>query len=71
MRTAARATLCLAAALKLFAQAANTTAPDREYSLLRENEDWSFLSDSANRDDFWDPPHHGRYGRLAQEDRVL
>jgi hypothetical protein len=55
MRTAARATLCLAAALKLFAQAANTTAPDREYSLLRENEDWSFLSDSANRDDFWDP----------------
>ncbi len=54
MRTAARATLCLAAALRLFAQA-DTTAPGREYSLLRENEDWSFLSNSANRDDFWDP----------------
>src|SRR5580658_1481510 len=54
MRTASRATLCLAAAMKLFAQA-DTTAPDRAYSLLRENEDWSFLSDSSNRDDFWDP----------------
>jgi hypothetical protein len=54
MRTAARATLCLAAALELFAQA-DTRAPTREYSLLRENEDWSFLSDYTNRDDFWDP----------------
>ena len=54
MRTAARATLCLAAAVKLFAQA-NTTVPDRQYSLLRENEDWSFLSNPAIRDDFWDP----------------
>jgi hypothetical protein len=58
MRTAARITLGLVAALKLFAQAATnagTTAPDRDYSLLRENEDWKFLSDSANRDDFLDP----------------
>jgi hypothetical protein len=54
MRKAVQATLCLAAALKLFAQA-DTRAPDREYSLRRENEDWSFLSNSANRDDFWDP----------------
>ena len=54
MRTSARATLCLASALKLFAQA-DTIASDRGYFLLRENEDWSFLSDSANRDDFWDP----------------
>src|SRR3984957_12952483 len=54
MRAASRATLCLAAAMKLFAQAV-TTAPDRGYSLLRENEDRSFLSGSANRDDFWDP----------------
>jgi hypothetical protein len=54
MRTSARGTLCLAATLKLFAQA-DTAAPDRQYSLLRENEDWSFLADSANRDDFWDP----------------
>src|SRR5580693_2611704 len=54
MRTGAGATLCLAAAMRLFAQA-DATAADREYSLLRENEDWSFLSDSANRDDFLDP----------------
>ena len=54
MRTGAGATLCLAAAMRLFAQA-DATAPDREYSLLRENEDWSFLSNSSNRDDFWDP----------------
>jgi hypothetical protein len=40
--------------MKLFAQA-DTTAPDRIYSLLRENEDWGFLSDPAKRDDFWDP----------------
>src|SRR6202166_1980788 len=54
MRAAAPVVLGLAAALKLFAQADSTT-PGRGYSLLRENEDWSFLSDSANRDDFWDP----------------
>src|SRR5271169_5811449 len=58
MKTAARAMICIAAAVKLFAQAdatLGTTAPDRGYFLLRENEDWSFLSDSSNRDDFWDP----------------
>src|SRR3984885_10377091 len=58
MRTAAPAMICLGAAMKLFAQAGTTlgtTTPDREYSLLRETEDWSFLSDPANRDDFWDP----------------
>jgi Alginate export len=54
MRIVAGVTCCVAAALKLFAQAGVAT-PDRGYSLLRENEDWSFLSDSANRDDFWDP----------------
>jgi hypothetical protein len=54
MRIAARVTFCLAAALKLFAQA-GATASDRAYSLLRENEDWSFLANSANRDDFLDP----------------
>ena len=30
-------------------------APARGYSLLRENEDWSFLKDRAMREDFWDP----------------
>ncbi len=74
MRTAARATLCLAAALKVFAQA-DTAAPVRGYSLLRENEDWSFLSDPANRDDFWDPIKyiplgtHGSYVSLGGEIR--
>jgi hypothetical protein len=76
MGTAARATLCLAAALKLFAQAGATT-PDREYSLLRENEDWSFLSDSATRDDFWDPIKYiplganGSYVSLGSEVREV
>jgi hypothetical protein len=27
----------------------------RSYSLLRENEDWSFLADPALREDIWDP----------------
>ena len=26
------------------------------YSLLRENEDWSFLRDTSLRQDVWDPP---------------
>jgi hypothetical protein len=29
--------------------------PVRTYSLLRENEDWSFLKDPSLRQDFWDP----------------
>jgi hypothetical protein len=80
MRTAARATLFVAAALKLFAQAgtmSGTTAPDRGYSLLRENEDWSFLSNSANRDDLWDPTKYiplgtnGSYVSLGGEVREV
>ena len=27
----------------------------RTYSLLREDEDWSFLKDPSLRQDFWDP----------------
>src|SRR5882724_10820015 len=27
----------------------------RSYNLLRENEDWSFLEDRSQREDFWDP----------------
>jgi hypothetical protein len=30
-------------------------SPDRSIKLLREDEDWSFLAISANRQDFWDP----------------
>jgi hypothetical protein len=29
--------------------------PDRNYQLLREDEDWSFLRDPSLRKDFWDP----------------
>src|ERR1700741_5411999 len=29
--------------------------PDRSYKLLREDENWSFLANPANRQDFWDP----------------
>jgi hypothetical protein len=34
---------------------ANSDAPDRSIKLLREDEDWSFLADSSERKDFWDP----------------
>jgi hypothetical protein len=33
----------------------NSSAPDRTYNLLRENDDWSFLADPSQRSDFWDP----------------
>jgi alginate export protein len=36
-------------------QAGTPTIPDRNYKLLREDEDWSFLRDPALRQDFWDP----------------
>src|ERR1700683_1516716 len=36
-------------------EAANPPAPDRNYQLLREDEDWSFLRDRSLRQDFWDP----------------
>src|SRR5215469_7203063 len=43
-------------ALPLGAQVQNESpAPRRTYNLLRENDDWSFLSDSSLRSDFWDP----------------
>jgi hypothetical protein len=34
---------------------ARPRTPDRSYKLLREDEDWSFLSDRSLRKDFWDP----------------
>ena len=38
------------------------------YSLLRENEDWSFLRDTSLRQDIWDPL---KYIRLGSEDWYL
>src|SRR5580658_899977 len=35
--------------------AAEPDVPDRSFKLLREDEDWSFLTDRANRQDFLDP----------------
>jgi hypothetical protein len=32
-----------------------SSAPARTYHLLREDDDWSFLADTAERQDFWDP----------------
>jgi hypothetical protein len=44
-------------------QAANPPAPNRNYQLLRENEDWSFLRDANLRSDFWDPIKYIRLHR--------
>src|ERR1700693_4334621 len=35
--------------------AADPTIPNRNYTLLREDEDWSFLRNPNLRQDFWDP----------------
>jgi hypothetical protein len=42
--------------------------PTPTYHLLREDDDWSFLANSAERQDFWDPIKYiplraGRNGR--------
>jgi hypothetical protein len=43
-------------ALPLSAQVQDESpAPVRTYSLLRENDDWSFLADPSLHSDFWDP----------------
>ena len=44
---------------------ADQREPDRTIKLLREDEDWSFLADPANRQDFWDPL---KYIRLRRGD---
>jgi hypothetical protein len=49
--------LALVAAIPTRAQSNQPAVPAeafRTYSLLRENEDWSFLKDSSLRQDFWD-----------------
>jgi len=35
--------------------AAESPTPARIYHLLREDDDWSFLADPAERQEFWDP----------------
>jgi len=45
---------CLAAC-SLVAQSDETATPNRSYSLLLDEEDWSFLANPALRNDFWDP----------------
>ena len=49
--------LCLAASLSQAQSIAapESPAPARTYHLLREDDDWSFLADPAERQDFWDP----------------
>src|ERR1700690_338390 len=48
-------------------QATATAIPDRGYQLLREDEDWSFLSDPAFRQDFWDPVKYIRLRRGSDD----
>jgi hypothetical protein len=59
MRTVATSILALVAVITaLHAQTdqpASSVAPVRTYSLLREDEDWSFLKDPSLRQDIWDP----------------
>lgn len=51
--------LWLLLALQVSAQVQDKSpAPVRTYNLLRENDDWSFLSDPSLRSDFWDSIKH-------------
>ena len=59
MRNASAWLLALAAAIPAAqAQAdlpSSSAEPVRTYTLLREDENWSFLKDPSLRQDFWDP----------------
>jgi hypothetical protein len=59
MRTASAWTFALAAAITALQaqtdQPASSAEPVRTYTLLGEDEDWSFLKDPSLRQDFWDP----------------
>jgi hypothetical protein len=59
MRTAIVLTFALATAISVVHaqtdQFAGSSEAVRTYSLLREDEDWSFLKDPSLRQDFWDP----------------
>jgi hypothetical protein len=66
MRIVPISAMVLLAGVKFMcAQSAQTfsTEPDRSYSLLRENEDWSFLKDRSLRADFWDRIKYISLGR--------
>jgi hypothetical protein len=59
--------MSLASPLTLRGQSISTTesfASSRNYHLLREDDDWSFLADPAQRQDFWDTI---KYIRLRQD----
>src|SRR5580658_243232 len=64
MRTALLWIFALAAIPAAYAQAgpAVDSSPVRTYSLMREDEDWSFLQDPSLRQDFWDPIKYIRLG---------
>jgi hypothetical protein len=66
MRTALIWIFALAAAIPAgHAQADQTVISSqavRTYSLMREDEDWSFLKDPSLRQDFWDPIKYIRLG---------
>src|SRR5882757_581347 len=49
---------------------AESPAPARIYHLLREDDDWSFLADPADRQEFWDPIKYIRL-RPARNDWFL
>ena len=59
MRTASRCILGLAAAITAAQaqtdQPTSSAEPVRTYTLLGEDEDWSFLKDPSLRQDLWDP----------------
>ena len=66
MRTASWWILGLAAAITVAQaqtdQTASSAVPVRTYTLLGEDEDWSFLKDPSLRQDFWDPLKYIRLG---------
>jgi hypothetical protein len=63
MRTVATSILALAALHAQTDQPASSAAPVRTYSLLREDEDWSFLKDPSLQQDIWDPLKYIPLGR--------
>ena len=60
MRTALVWAFALAAAIPNVHAQSDDAA--RTYSLMREDEDWSFLKDPSLRQDFWDPIKYIRLG---------
>src|ERR1700760_4950137 len=65
MRTALIWIPALAAAVRVVPAQSSQTDPDqrpRAYSLMRQDEDWSFLKDPSLRQEFWDPIKYIRLG---------